>query len=684
MINIEEKVDVQKSKEFQGRQMSIDPEFFNKMIWLVIKQYKYKIRTSVQELVSNAVDAQVEAGNPDKPVKITLPTALEPTFKLRDYGTGMTPDVVNKIYCNMGASGSSYTNAKKGGFGIGGKSPLGFCDAYNIMTYVDGTYWFYAIYKNEVNGINVDLLSSGETTEENGTEIIIPSTQEQIKDFKKAATRATYFWDIQPEFNLGMEFAPKGVKFSDKFTVYETSDLPHNDLDINYWGKNIVILVDGIPYPVESSMIDKTNELYDAYKILGRENTLVYKIGNGEIKVLQTRESLEDCKFTIDKLNKIGLDIQNTLKEHIEKKVLQTNFVETASAYFGIAKSFGNAPVLHFKDNVYFSSHGVYCMMPDNKKYLFNMVKFSYESRRYSKLKDPKRINQSDHYLDEVQLNNFYLDDLGNDVSEVMKSRRLRYDIVNSKNDIVMLKTDDMPKKLYNMLLNDYGMRLLSSLPMPPKNVATTKAARKAKKLASNKIDVHFMRESASWQRSGLVRTVETIDLNNYKGKVLWLDYNDKDFRMYRREWKLFLKGRGFEIAYISKKYQKHIKDDSRFLEFKEYVDNIELTELERNTVIFNHIQPKRKTIVLLKAAKKSTNKVLKHIADSIIVNHKPHLYEIPWAIKKDVLDKDHQVISKLETRLNFFNKKMQGLNLPDVRTSKVWELTNYINKARL
>lgn len=84
MILQEEKIDVKTSQQFESKQMSISPEFFNKMIWHVILQYKYKIRTSVQELISNAIDAQVEAGNADTPLKIQLPTRLEPTFKLRD------------------------------------------------------------------------------------------------------------------------------------------------------------------------------------------------------------------------------------------------------------------------------------------------------------------------------------------------------------------------------------------------------------------------------------------------------------------------------------------------------------------------------------------------------------------------------------------------------------------------
>lgn len=66
MIINEEKLEVKTSKQFESKQMQISPEFFNKMIWHVILQYKYKIRTSVQELISNAIDAQVDAVKDDR------------------------------------------------------------------------------------------------------------------------------------------------------------------------------------------------------------------------------------------------------------------------------------------------------------------------------------------------------------------------------------------------------------------------------------------------------------------------------------------------------------------------------------------------------------------------------------------------------------------------------------------
>jgi hypothetical protein len=361
MINIEEKINVNKSQEFSSKQMSIDPEFTNKIIWLVINQYKYKIRTSLQELISNAIDAQVDANNTDRPLKISLPTKLEPTFKLRDYGTGMTPEVINKIYSSMGASGSSHTNDKKGGFGIGGKSPLGFCDQYTIRTIVNGTQWTYIVHKNALGGIDITPVGEESTNEENGTEIIIPSSHDQIRDFKKGAVRATYFWNTQPNFNT--DDIPKcpspSLVLNDNAKVYADSVISDDFIDVSRWYPNLFILVDGIPYKVERSMLDNCPNLKKTMQRFKDGTVLTYAIGNGQLKVLQTREALEECQYTYDKLEEIALDIKKSLLDYVSD-LKKPTLLETYKAYGTGSKLFTNLPVLSYDKNFKINTHGLF------------------------------------------------------------------------------------------------------------------------------------------------------------------------------------------------------------------------------------------------------------------------------------------------------------------------------------
>ena len=50
--------------------------------------YSNKIRAVIRELSTNAYDSHVDAGNGDKPFEVHLPSNMEPTFSVRDYGTG--------------------------------------------------------------------------------------------------------------------------------------------------------------------------------------------------------------------------------------------------------------------------------------------------------------------------------------------------------------------------------------------------------------------------------------------------------------------------------------------------------------------------------------------------------------------------------------------------------------------
>lgn len=669
MINVAEKIDVVKSAEFTGTQMAIDPEFFNKMIWLVIKQYKYKVRTSLQELISNAIDAQVDANNKDVPLKITLPTKLEPTFKLRDYGTGMTPDVVNKIYCNMGASGSSHTNDKKGGFGIGGKSPLGFCDQYNIKTFVNNRYWFYAVYKNENNGINVDLVDSGITDESNGTEIIIPSSHDQIKQFRQGAFRATHFWEVQPIFNTDdVIILEKGLELSDKVTVYEKDKLSKEVLNIEYYNSNLIILVDGIPYQVENNLLGKCDQLHDAMNHFKNGTGVTYAVKNGDLKVLQTRESLEECKLTIDKLNEIGLDISKLIEEYTNGMVKPT-LQDTYKAYNEGYNLFCKLPDLSYNKNFSINGNGLtyYTGKKIKSKFTgdieleihkFVGVEYHHRSaRRYhAKLTNSQRVNHIYLALKLEDIPTFFIDDLPKE-SEAKKARRCKYLIANLKGEITYIKSEGMPKKLYNKLVKDLGIKLLSSLPMPPK--AVKGAAKGVKKLDKGSIDIHILNTKAynGWNHAeDTTRSIKTIDLNTFEDKVLWSDYRTSSKYLNRTDWTAFWKRRGFSCAYIGKKYQKNIVDDKRFININDYMETFKLSKLEIEGVINSEITCIKGEYRYIK---KSGNKLLTNIVTRII---KPYIsVKLPKSLHREIKTNNYEEINSRNNKIKYLRKLIKN-----------------------
>jgi len=80
------------------------------------KVYNDRIKAVVREYSTNAVDACIDA---KLPVKFTthLPTALEPFFSVRDYGTGMDRETMLSLFSTVGLSTKRHSNNFNGVFG---------------------------------------------------------------------------------------------------------------------------------------------------------------------------------------------------------------------------------------------------------------------------------------------------------------------------------------------------------------------------------------------------------------------------------------------------------------------------------------------------------------------------------------------------------------------------------------
>ena len=97
------------------------------------KMYSDPIKTIAQEIMSNARDAHREIGN-DAPITVYLPTRIDQTFKIRDFGPGITPDRMANVFIKYGNSTKRDTDAQTGGFGLGAKSPFSYTDMFTVVS----------------------------------------------------------------------------------------------------------------------------------------------------------------------------------------------------------------------------------------------------------------------------------------------------------------------------------------------------------------------------------------------------------------------------------------------------------------------------------------------------------------------------------------------------------------------
>lgn len=117
----------------------IDKNAVNMVMDMLSKLYNDPMNAAIREYVSNAYDANVEAGA-TKPVELTLPcTENDGLLMVKDYGRGLDYMGIVSVFANFGTSTKRDSDNLIGGFGIGSKSGLAVSNAINVSSVCNGT-----------------------------------------------------------------------------------------------------------------------------------------------------------------------------------------------------------------------------------------------------------------------------------------------------------------------------------------------------------------------------------------------------------------------------------------------------------------------------------------------------------------------------------------------------------------
>lgn len=161
--------------------------------------YADKFVAIVRELAANGVDSHVMAGRGEWPVEIWLPTDLDPVFRVRDHGLGMSHQfMMTNFMAYSDGSTKDGDNLAIGGFGIGSKSPFAYTDAYCIRSVHDGIVSVYSIFKDEEGIPGINLLAQQTTTESNGVEVSFPVQAGDGQKFEEAAFKVLNYFEPLP------------------------------------------------------------------------------------------------------------------------------------------------------------------------------------------------------------------------------------------------------------------------------------------------------------------------------------------------------------------------------------------------------------------------------------------------------------------------------------------------------
>ena len=454
---------------------------------ILSKLYAYPIRTLVQEYICNGRDAMREASTWAKlPIEITVPNTLDPVFKVRDFGVGISPDRMENIFVNYGSSTKRNTNAQTGGFGIGAKSAFSYTDSFTVTSYFNGTKYLYVAHLGDSGGVN--LISTERTSEANGVEISIGVKPKDIVEFRNAVQRCVRFWSEPIKF-----FGSKDIR-----QLKPTLTLGNmTAYDCHGSESRTVYLIDGIEYDLMDEADQGRSYWQRKDNSLNEYNSIItINVPNGHFKIASSRERLENNDMNKAKqhteLNTARTAIEmivlnsinsksKSLKERLENKKTYSCFKQIANMQLDIGNNF------------ILSNESVICPTPLPYRYVRR-------GRRGSTHNEVVHMNRVD--LNVIVYSSI---DTTNNLA-----RKLNYYLDSNKN-AVLVNASDIANIPFQDILFTNRMDA-DTLPLPPK-----KSAQRVQKST---------RDAVCWNinESG-IRSQWTVEkLNNNSSPVVFID----------------------------------------------------------------------------------------------------------------------------------------------------------------
>jgi len=382
--------------------------------------YSDKVMAAIRELSTNAYDSHISAGNKN-PFKVTLPTAANPTFMVRDYGTGLSQADMEDLYTTYGASNKNDSNDFVGCLGLGSKSPFAYTKSFTTASYYNGKKYTYIAAIDESGVPTLNLFNTSETSELNGLEISFAVKQHDFQEFTDKAKRIFHYFRMKPIIEGGVGGNLMDHKYSNTNIVIsgEGWRVCRLNNDNSYFPSNyhridsgIIAIMGNIAYPVQTAQIvgqekeempdhiQKWNRAFqkadiDSWKsfvgeILNSGLYLELDFGIGELEMDVSREGLQYTKDVIKALRKKTQEIYMEMKEEFSKKIKESKTkVEAISSYYTMNELAGGWGVgatwtdANGKDHDINSGKDLEYKIPAGKSlYVFNYTSSGYRSRR--------------------------------------------------------------------------------------------------------------------------------------------------------------------------------------------------------------------------------------------------------------------------------------------------------------
>lgn len=319
------------------------------LISLSDKMYKRKELAAIREYACNSFDAHIVANKPIKDIVVTLPTMDDLTFKIRDFGFGLSETEIRDIYCVFGVSTKRNDNKVTGCLGYGCKSGFSVSDSFIVTSWNGGEKSIYQCIKGDTRKLHsILLLSRTASNEPSGIEVSIPVSQDKMWTFHNEAGNFFKYWKTQPTIiNLSSDQVDVIKKYQET-----AATLFGNNWEIrprNYGSTTAIAYMGNVPYELDWNVIsDKmamTEEKRAIMNILESNDVVLY-FDMGAVNFVDSRESLEYTDTTINALMSRIDEICIKIKDSIQNKINEATSIWEAkrvyNAIFGVGQLYLN------------------------------------------------------------------------------------------------------------------------------------------------------------------------------------------------------------------------------------------------------------------------------------------------------------------------------------------------------
>lgn len=283
--------------------------------------YSDKVAAVIREIGCNAMDAHIMGGNPDLPFEVKLPTALDRSFYVKDWGPGLDDREVRELYTTYGWSSKQQSDDVTGAFGLGSKSPFAYTtqneedrDGFTIAASKDGVKRIYTCHIGDNGAPALSRLYEGPADADwpHGVMVTFPVQTRDIAEFHQKAAEVFRWFKVKPVV-LGIpesrletpDFGFKGSFFS----------MQAKQSDVESSGA--CVITGNVRYPINQRRL---GDLSPTEVALLNSNVHFF-LPIGEVMMTPSREELQYTEGTKANLRKAlaqaALEVANRIREDV-------------------------------------------------------------------------------------------------------------------------------------------------------------------------------------------------------------------------------------------------------------------------------------------------------------------------------------------------------------------------------